>query len=49
MWSWIVIGLLYVLVFGGFRILGGLESAMEALRDWGHAAAAGSHPPVSSS
>ena len=33
MWSWIVIGALYVLVFGGFRILGGMSSAMDALRD----------------
>jgi hypothetical protein len=49
MWSWIVIGALYVLVFGGFRILGGMSSAMDALRDWGRASAAGAHPTPSSS
>jgi hypothetical protein len=49
MWSWILIGCLYVLGIGGFRILGGMGSAMDALRDWGRATAAGSHPPVSSS
>ena len=48
MWSWIAIGALYVLVFGGFRILGGLSSAMDALRDWG-SASAGGHPTPSSS
>ena len=49
MWSWIVIGALYVLVFGAFRILGGMSSAMDALRDWGHASASGGRPTVSSS
>jgi Sec-independent protein translocase protein TatA len=49
MWSWIVIGALYVLVFGGFRILGGMSSAMDALRDWGRASASGARPTPSSS
>jgi hypothetical protein len=49
MWSWIVIGVLYVIVIGGFRIVGGIGSAMDAVRDWGRASASGSHPPVSSS
>jgi Sec-independent protein translocase protein TatA len=43
MWSWIVIGVLYVLVFGGYRLLGGIGAAADALRDWGRASAAGSH------
>jgi Sec-independent protein translocase protein TatA len=47
MWSWIVIGVLYVLVLGGYRMLGGLGAAAEAMRDWGRAssnAARGPHP-----
>jgi Sec-independent protein translocase protein TatA len=39
MWSWIVIGVLYVLVFGGYRLLGGIGAAADALRDWGRASA----------
>jgi hypothetical protein len=49
MWSWIVIGVLYVIVICGFRIVGGIGSAMDAVREWGHASTSGSHPPVSSS
>jgi len=50
MWSWIVIGVLYVLVIGGFRILGGIGAAGEALRDWGRASSSGAqslHPSSS--
>jgi Sec-independent protein translocase protein TatA len=49
MWSWIVIGVLYVLVFGGYRLLGGIGAAADALRDWGRASSNGSHPAPSSS
>ena len=49
MWSWIVIGVLYVLVLGGYRLLGGIGSAAEALREWGHASSKGAHPVSSSS
>jgi hypothetical protein len=49
MWSWIVIGVLYVLVIGGYRMLGGIGAAAEALRTWGHASARGSHAPHASS
>jgi hypothetical protein len=37
MWSWIVIGICYVLVIGGFRMLGGIGAAADAVRDWGRA------------
>ena len=47
--SWMVIGLLYVLVLLGFRLVGGMSSAMEALRDWGRASAGGGQPTASSS
>jgi hypothetical protein len=49
MWSWIVIGLCYVLVIGGFRMLGGIGAAGDALRDWGRASSNGAHLPRSSS
>jgi hypothetical protein len=49
MWSWIMIGVLYVLVLGGYRLLGGIAAAGDALREWGHASSKGSHPAVSSS
>jgi hypothetical protein len=47
MWSWIVLGVLYVLVIGGYRLLGGIGAAAEALRDWGGASSTGprqAHP-----
>jgi hypothetical protein len=43
MWSWIVIGICYVLVIGGFRILGGIGAAADAVRDWGRASSNGAH------
>jgi hypothetical protein len=49
MWSWIVIGGLYVVVVGGYRMLGGIGAAAEALRAWGHASSRGSHAPSASS
>jgi hypothetical protein len=49
MWSWIVIGVLYVLVIGGFRILGGIGAASEALRDWGRASSGHARSPHPSS
>jgi Sec-independent protein translocase protein TatA len=49
MWSWIVIGVCYVLVIGGFRILGGIGAAGDALRDWGRASSNGTHQPRPSS
>lgn len=49
MWSWIVIGVLYVFVIGGFRILGGIGAAADALRDWGRASSNGVHQPRPSS
>jgi hypothetical protein len=47
--SWIVIGVLYVLVIGGFRFVGGMSSAMDALRDWGRFSAGSGQPTASSS
>jgi hypothetical protein len=44
MWSWIVLGVVYVLVLGGFRWLGGIGAAAEALREWGRASSSGSRP-----
>jgi hypothetical protein len=38
-----VIGLCYVLVIGGFRILGGIGAAGDALRGWGRASSNGPH------
>jgi hypothetical protein len=49
MWSWIVIGVCYVLVIGGFRILGGIGAAADAVRDWGRASSNGPQRPHSSS
>jgi hypothetical protein len=46
--GWIAIGIGYVLMIGGFRILGGVSSAMDALRGWGRSSA-GRQPSVSSS
>jgi hypothetical protein len=39
MWTWIVIGVLYVGNALLFRFLGGFESAGEAMRQWGAATA----------
>jgi hypothetical protein len=47
--SWIVIGVLYLLVFFGFRAVGGTSSAMDALRDWGRASSGDGRPTASSS
>jgi hypothetical protein len=47
--SWIVIGVLYVLVLLGFRLVGGMSSAMDALRDWGRASAGDGRATTSSS
>lgn len=33
--DWIVLVILYILVLGLFRVLGGLGSAAEAFRRWG--------------
>jgi hypothetical protein len=49
MWSWIAIGVLYVLVLCGYRLLGGIGAAADALREWGRASSTGSHPVSSSS
>jgi hypothetical protein len=38
----------YALLIGGFRVLGGVSSAMDALRTWGRTSA-GRQPSVSSS
>jgi hypothetical protein len=46
--GWIAIGIGYVLMIGGFRILGGVSSAMDALRSWGRSSA-GRQPSASSS
>ena len=44
--DWTVIGLLYLLGIGIFRILGGLGAAGEAIRRWG---ASSSSPPSEAS
>jgi Sec-independent protein translocase protein TatA len=49
MWSWIVIGVLYVLVIGGYRLLGGISAAGDALRDWGRASSTAARSPHPSS
>lgn len=49
MWTWIVLGVLYVLVVLGYRILGGVGAAADALRDWGRASSRGAHAPHTSS
>jgi Na+/pantothenate symporter len=46
--GWILIAIGYVLLIGGFRVLGGVSSAMDALRTWGRTSA-GPQPSVSSS
>ncbi len=46
--GWILIAIGYVLLIGGFRLIGGVTSAMEALRSWG-GSSAGRQPSVSSS
>jgi hypothetical protein len=48
MLTWIAIAIGYVVMLCGFRILGGVSSAMDALRDWGRSSA-GRQPSVSSS
>jgi hypothetical protein len=48
MLGWILIAVGYVLMIGGFRLLGGVSSAMDAVRNWG-SASAGRQPSVSSS
>jgi hypothetical protein len=41
MWSWIVVGVLYVLGMGFFHLIGGLGAAADAFERWGrHAATA---------
>ena len=37
MTAWIMIGVAYLVVAGGFRLLGGFGSAGEAFRQWGRA------------
>jgi hypothetical protein len=37
MWDWIVIGVLYAVGIGFFRLLGGIGAAAEALQTWGRA------------
>jgi hypothetical protein len=49
MLSWIVTGVLYVLAIGGFRVVGGMSSAMDALRDWGRSTAASGRRTAASS
>ena len=46
--GWILIAIGYVLMIGGFRLLGGVSSAMDALRSWGNSSAV-RQPSVSSS
>jgi uncharacterized protein HemY len=48
-WDWIVIAVLYVLVLLLFRLLGGVDSAGEAMRRWGRASARRRMTPGSSS
>jgi hypothetical protein len=48
MLTWIAIGIGYVLMLAGFRVVGGVSSAMDALRDWGRSSA-GRQPSPSSS
>jgi hypothetical protein len=48
MWSWIVTGVLYAVGIGSFRLVGGMGSAMDALREWGRASAASRPTPSSS-
>ena len=48
MTTWIVIVVSYVLSIGGFRWLGGIGAAGEALREWGRSRAADRSQSVSS-
>jgi hypothetical protein len=48
MLNWILIGCLYVLGIGAFRIVGGLGAAGDALRDWGRASVRPREPHPSS-
>ncbi len=47
MWTWIGIAVGYVLMIGGFRVIGGVGSAMDAIRGWG-SSVTGSRPSPSS-
>jgi hypothetical protein len=40
MWSWIIVGVLYLLGMGLFQLLGGLGAAGEGFRRWGESASA---------
>jgi hypothetical protein len=39
MWSWIIVGVLYVFGMGLFCLLGGLGAAADALQRWGRSRA----------
>jgi len=39
MWQWVVVALLYLVGICFFRLVGGVNSAGEALRRWGEATA----------
>jgi len=47
--NWIIVVVLYVFGMGCFHLLGGLRSAGEALRNWGHASTAIKSRPSSAS
>ena len=47
--DWIALVILYILVLGLFRVLGGLGSAAEAFRRWGEHSAGPRGNPRSSS
>jgi hypothetical protein len=47
-WTWIIVGSLYLLGMGLFALLGGLASAGEAFRQWGESHAAKRHLSPSS-
>ena len=49
MWEWIIIVCLYVLVCAGFRLLGGIYAAGDAIRSWGPASTGIRPMPGSSS
>ena len=48
MWTWIVIGALYLVGMGSFQLLGGLGAAGDAFRQWGEAVARRRRPSTSS-
>ena len=48
MWDWLLIAVLYVLVLVFFRLLGGVDSAGDALRRWGRASSRVDMTPGSS-